>query len=157
MSRKRALCIIDMQPYFTTAQCQRTIKAVCKQVGLAKQYSWPIFLVEHIGCGPTCTQIRRAIGRYKLCFRVKKHENDGSNAIVQTAACNTGLSLSLLRICGVNSNACVNDTAKGILSRVPKCNMELVEKACNSGYPSSETRAHLEYIRAGKEKRVKII
>lgn len=138
---KRTLVIIDMQCGFGNANALITINAVIKQIKRAKKFGDVIFVVEylpHSQYKTTRTEIMEAIGSYAH-IKVYKYDDDGSQEIL--AACDSPNTIpDVFRLCGVNTNACVQATLRG-LHRKKKYNssykLEIVPEACNGFWGKS--------------------
>ena len=155
MSRKvPALIIIDMHPCCDAAKDRATVQSILREIKQAKRFNHIIFLVEMIGCGETDKNILDVLKNYKRkTFKITKREDDGSLNIVQCII-NNGLSLSKLKICGINTNACVSSTVNGLIRRFDlKIPVEIIADACNTEY----RECHSALVRNfSKQKNVKI-
>lgn len=109
---KTPLIIIDMQPFFGSSK--RPLKAVLKQIDLAKEAGNPIILVEYDGCGPSYTEILTRLVGYKDTIRVLKNRDGGGGEIIREAETH-GIDVSQkVRVVGVNRSYCVFQTVIGM-------------------------------------------
>ncbi len=132
---KKTLVIIDMQYGFNNANAQRTINNVIKQINLAKKENNYIIIVEylpHINYKATRPEIMMAIGDHAH-IKVYKYLDDGSQPILDACKLHK-YPTDLFRICGVNTNACVKQTIKGLFKRNSISKLEIVPAACNGYY-----------------------
>jgi len=135
---KKTLVIIDMQQGFWTANAKRTIDNVIKQIKLARLTNEYIIIVEylpHTKYETTRPEIMKAIGNHPY-IKVYKYVDDGSKSIL--AACKLhDYPTDLFRICGVNTNACVRLTIKGLFKKNRTSKIEIVPAACNGQLDTS--------------------
>lgn len=132
---KRTLVIIDMQSGFHTANAHRTISNVIKQVKRAKKFKENILVVEylpHVNYEATRPEIMRSIGSYPH-IKVYKYRDDGSQPILEACKYHS-YPTDIFRVCGVNTNACILDTLKGLFRRNKTSKLEVVPAACNGHY-----------------------
>lgn len=133
---KRALVIIDMQRGFGNANALITINRVIKQINRAKKFGDKIIIVEYLPhkiYHKTRPEIIKAIGNYDH-IKVYKYINSGANSIIE--ACKKyAYKIDIFRLCGVNTNACVQSTLIGLHGK-DKYKLEIVPEACNGHYGS---------------------
>lgn len=140
-----ALIIVDVQRYFIndlrSAPMNKLIEAVCREVRWAKKHNLPIICLEYTDiCGTgaiirTAVEIRNEIGKYHSVWYVRKNSDGGGNEVndvVQGLVPDWGLASgscklrrmvgwrmgkknTTFRICGVNLEACVQDTTNELL------------------------------------------
>ena len=133
----KTLIIIDMQPFFDTANDPNTIKEVIKLVKQANKRGSPIIVVEYndlyeeIEHNCTIASIMTEVKKNKHFIIVSKDRDDGSQEIIQ-AAKDHGISLKYTQICGVNTGACVRSTVEGLAGCKPNYTFEIVSAACNA-------------------------
>ncbi len=127
------LVINDMQPGFPASADPLTIYAIEEQIRLAMAKNLPIIVVEFDAheIGNTIPQIMRHLTNYKRAVVVSKSDDDGSAEIFE-AVIDNGFWPENFIICGVNSDACVMETVRGLIARVPSCIITLIQDACNS-------------------------
>jgi nicotinamidase-related amidase len=159
----KALCIIDMQYFYNAAKSNSVARAVCREIRAAKEQGIPIFVVEYGSqkWRRTRPMILKEIGRYPHRHRVIKQDIDGSYELMAAMMCVPD-KIDHLRVCGVETNVCVEATILNLLKRMPGLQVELVADACNSaryreGYttpgPGQVSRVvveeHLQAVKGG--------
>lgn len=125
-TKDTALVIVDMQPKFSGAKCDKTTKRILSLIQRAKQHKSTIVVLEYDSWGPTRSDIIHAIGKYDKCHVMTKWTDDGSNEVLQCVK-----SAKHFVLCGVNFGACVLDTARGLINSDQK--VIVVKNACNNG------------------------
>lgn len=126
------LVIVDMQPHFPAARDESTINGCLMQIGLWRERGWPIVVLEYEGCGPTDARIDAALAGYDNFRRLTKPRDDGSAEVLKGCR-SLDFAPDLFRICGVNINACVQSTVRGLMEKSPAVRLEIVTDACNDG------------------------
>lgn len=134
--KTRALVIIDMQRGFGNANAQITINNIIKQIKRAKKFKDDIFVVEylpHREYEATRPEIMEAIGDYAH-IKIYKYVDNGAKEIL--AACKSHKNRpDIFRLCGVNTNACVQSTLIGLYNKRESYpepyDLEIVPEACN--------------------------
>lgn len=127
----KTLVVVDMQPYFKTALEPNTIIAVTHEIVTAIHQGSGIILLEYEDCGRSLAGFDRVLYNYPWKARISKVEDDGSSEVIQ-AIRRRQFPSDTLRICGVNTDCCVWGTVRGLLSKLPRCRVELVKAACNT-------------------------
>ena len=147
-----SLIIIDMQEYFDAACDYRTQMACRKAIRKAMKDDAAILLVEYRGCGKTAATLAGLLDGYKNAHVVKKSNDDGGKEVVRKLR-REKLPRGTIRVCGVNTDACVEDTVRGIMRNMRKRTPEIqvLANACNSNY------SHREGIRNLRDMGAKII
>jgi nicotinamidase-related amidase len=125
------LLIVDMQQEFPTAHKPKTIAECQKLVRQAKRNQDVIIVLEYKGYGSTLSPIKRTIGEYPNCYFVFKTCDNGGWE-VHKALTERGIKVDKILVCGVNSHACVQDTAT-CLAGSHGYQVEVIKKACNHG------------------------
>ena len=126
----KALIIIDMQPYFDYKGSVSAIIDACRrEIQNAINENIPVVLVEWFGLGATDARLRELVENYHNLITVNKNDDDGSNEIVAELG---KYNYSLFKVCGVNTDACVKATVKGLIDLCPNLNVEVVLDAVNS-------------------------
>ena len=59
------------------------------------------------------------------------NKNDKSDAIM-TKILKKQLRTSIIKICGVNTDACVMETVRSLSEKLPECDIQVIKNACNS-------------------------
>ena len=117
MNKKYVLVVIDMQLEFYR-RCKdnfthpdgirQVAKNIEKEILLAKRLDNPVLIVTYSGAGRNIPIISKAYHGYQKAKRVSKRDDDGAKEI----DCSLRGDHSLpLRICGVNTTCCVQETA----------------------------------------------
>ncbi len=126
------LVVIDMQPGYPAALDAVTQWFVKQEVERHRAANLPILLVEFDAheMGETFDSIKLLLKGYDRAQIISKSGNDGSAEILR--ACRRfGYSPLSLRICGVNSDACVLETVQGLVEKLPTCLITVPQDACN--------------------------
>lgn len=105
------LAIIDVQEKFMAASS--VIKRVVHQIELARRRHDGIVLVE-LGDPQSYDEIYRALRNYSGYVVTKKRHDDGSKEVLDAIRSNK-YALDRIRLCGVNTCACVRSTAYGLI------------------------------------------
>jgi hypothetical protein len=122
------LVIIDMQASFKSSNNLRLTRSIFREIDLSKRHNWPIVILEYKNHGHTHRNIINRIGRYSKKKISTKTIDDGSFE-ANTKICNL-TKCRRVRLVGVNLNACVIDTARGLKGLGYK--VEIVNDACRS-------------------------
>lgn len=114
-----ALVIVDMQPgEFRAAKSPHLQQVIVAEIERYRRLGAPIIVVEYgvlpekVSMGRTALTLRRALWDYARTCRVVKYSNDGSAVVDQALRKMTRV--RKVRVCGVNTGACVFATAKGL-------------------------------------------
>lgn len=131
-SPEEVLVVIDMQSFFPASNSPSTIAAVVREVKTAVARNLPVIIVEYdpTEIGRTHDRILRVIANYPRAVTITKAAADGSREIMEACLIN-GLSLDELRVCGINSDACILETVEGYHNLVPTSTITIVRDACN--------------------------
>lgn len=126
------LVVIDMQPGYPAAQDTLTQWSVKQEILRHREQNLPILLVEFDAheMGEIFDCLKEAIKGYDCAKIISKRGDDGSDEILQ-ACLRLGFSTDSLRICGVNSDACVLETVQGLVAKHPTCRITVPQDACN--------------------------
>ena len=127
---KTILCVIDVQPRFMTAR--KVIPGAVKQIKLAIKRRSPIIILEYGKVNPSHDEIYNALNYASpdKCVIEKKFIDDGSHEIINIIRSNE-FGFNNIRLCGVNTCACVEDTAIGLKKSGLFNRIELVDDALN--------------------------
>jgi len=110
------LAVVDMQPGFDASK--KCLDGVLALVEKSMRHNIPIVIVEldSESYGATHAPITYLLRGYKKQLYVSKWGNDGSEEIQRALSSNLDYKLKLdkFRVCGVNANCCVKDTALGL-------------------------------------------
>jgi nicotinamidase-related amidase len=134
---KKILVIIDMQVRFSASEKPETRAAIIGLINKARKKYWPIMLVEYDNPGDysdeeqqTWPDILAALVDYDDCAFVTKHDDDGSCEVIK-ARDTYWPEINNFVLCGVNTDACVKGTARGLDDRCADL-IEIISPACNS-------------------------
>lgn len=109
---KYTLAVVDMQYHFDTATEELTIQGCAEQIKIAIKNKNPIVFVEYEGLGETLEELTNLTKKYNNTFFVEKSRDDGSRELRQVIR-EENLP-EKIRICGVNFECCVFDTARSL-------------------------------------------
>jgi len=131
-SRKYTLVIIDMQPYFGAARNNRKlINRIKKEIEQAKKINNHIMFVKFQECGEITRSLWNAARNYPHKSVVCKMHQDGGHVLFG-ALSSLSLQKTPLRVCGVNTNQCVEDTVKTIAKYYPQnLRIEVIANGCS--------------------------
>jgi nicotinamidase-related amidase len=124
------LVIVDMQNVFTASRSNSVRSACQREILKAKKGKNPIILVEYSTQGKTIPSLSRLVTGYNKTWVAVKSSPDGSKEVT-----NTILHYKLprdVRVCGVNTDACVQMTVKGLSNTYCIYSIQVVKDACNS-------------------------
>lgn len=124
---KNALVVVDMQRGFPAALSKKTIRNVVKEIQRARARNDLIIILRYTYCGNVLKPILDAVRGYENLVRVNKNDDDGSHDIKRYLA--DGMKI---RICGVNTDCCVRDTAEGVSQIFKKSVVQVIMRACNT-------------------------
>ena len=126
---KKALIIIDMQPYYDhNGAVSKIIDNCRREINKAIQENIKIVFVEWEGVGSTDIRLRELVDNYQNVSIVQKDDDNGSQPIINMI----GSSYNLIKVCGVNTDCCVIATVKGLLGLCYNLNIEVIGDAVNS-------------------------
>ena len=135
------LVIIDMQAKFKASK--KVHQRVLQEIELAKQKNAGIIILEYGGHGPTNAELlKAAYSNYTKVFRVAKGQDDGSREIANIIRIPNNKRRALLsnnlRICGVNTDACVQRTVEALIRHYGIKTVSVIADACwtNTGHGS---------------------
>lgn len=128
-----SLIIVDMQCFFPAANGQRVQKSCVREIKKAMRDRATILFVEFSNYGstiPLLTDLTKN-AKYKKAYTITKYMDDGSYEIAEFLN-KRHLPKMNLRVCGVNTEYCVNHTVKGLSLRLRNTNIHVVADACDS-------------------------
>lgn len=135
------LVVVDMQKEYPASEL--VVNQVVKEVRKARRKGEWIMLVEYDESGRTMYRITRELKGYNKVKKVTKVVDNGAYAILwgltipYKATLSSWKSLnkptpprriSHIKVCGVNTNACVISTVEGL--RYLDCKITVLSKAC---------------------------
>lgn len=128
------LVVIDMQPGYPAALAAVTQWFVKQEIQKQMEQNLPVILVEFDAheMGETLQSLRELLAGYKRLKVVSKSQNDGSTEVIAACRILTGYDTPFrLRVCGVNSDACVLETVQGLSEKLPLTSIVVPQDACN--------------------------
>lgn len=154
------LLIIDMQRIYDASDF--IIPNVCKHIQAAKNRNEIIVLVEYrcSACNnnnkkcynyntytkasacDTHPEILDLLKDYSKLITVQKDDDDGSDKLIQEVT----KWKKIVKVCGVNTDACVRSTVNGLIKLLPLTKFVLLLDAVNDDYYGQE-RAGLEWTK----------
>ena len=141
------LIVVDMQPDFEAAFNPNVVIAVTEQILLAKRNKWAIILLEYAGCYNSHQGYNDLLKGYPKKARISKEDDDGSLEVSQ-AIRRRKFPFKNLRLCGVNTDACVWETVVGLLNRYEQSRVEVVKSACGwEGHRQYDWREYMRHPR----------
>lgn len=123
------LVVVDMQPAFHAASKSNVLVNVAREIILAKRSKSAIVFLEYEGSGATTPALMALTEGYALRANATKYQDDGSGQVVKVLN-RREFPSRRLKVCGVNSNACVYATVNGLLDKLEKSKIEVVKDAC---------------------------
>jgi nicotinamidase-related amidase len=137
------LLIIDMQKGFTATSY--VAAEVATEVRKARRRREPIILVEcnerpEVDWGPTVVEVKKALRGYDQQVLVTKRACDGSREVI-AAIENTGFNHDIIRVCGVETNICIQKTVDGLAAHYKTSRIKLIARACGCLRPNGERYA----------------
>lgn len=151
--KAEALIVVDVQPNFSAAET--VIPAVKTQVRKAMREGLHIVFLEFGGdwYDPTFHEITDLVENYEFKQTVSKVWDDGSEEVADALWGQWGLRAGTpLRVCGVNTGACVADTAQGLAKM--GFDVTVVQKACGDSNGDHENQ--IEYWHENPHLNVKV-
>lgn len=137
------LLVMDMQTGFAAACDGITIWFVKQEILRAIELNMPVVILEYDvdDFGATHREIMELLSGYPRLAVIGRaprrrgqaeHERDNGAAEVVEACLEHNFHPEGFRVCGVNSDACVVRTIRGLVSSLPTCLITVVQDACNS-------------------------
>lgn len=126
------LVIIDMQAEFPAACNKSVISKIEKEIDKAISNNSPIVFLEYVGYKRTISKLFNRVDGYENSYFIRKYEDDGSKPLINLIK---GFKLpKTLKVCGVNTDACVYKTVIGLTKNSSTLKIEVISKACWSDY-----------------------
>lgn len=127
------LLIVDMQPQFPAASGKTIIKNCKREIRKAMQEKASIIFLEYMGCGTTNDSLLSLTDGYEQVWTQEKSSDDGSD-VASSLIWKYSLSRTHIKVCGVNTDCCVKETVRGLISVFPKAEIDVIGDACNSDW-----------------------
>lgn len=145
-----ALVIIDMQPYFSSALNEYTIRNCIAEIKRAKRANIPIVVLEYEDpdgeddLGETLPRLKKHLDSYHATYYVKKYDDDGGLDVMRCLEENDLDTIPNFRVCGINLGACIWETVDTLVNVFNK-QVEVVKRACNcNGLNGTKTQQFKE-------------
>lgn len=124
----KVLVVVDMQPGYRNSMTPGVMDAVEELIRLAVEADSFVVFLEFCD-EDTLPRFLKQVRRYDMYVREQKFGCDGSAQVL--AACARGLyDTNAFVVCGVETHACVRDTAKELATELPNSHVEVVKEAC---------------------------
>lgn len=124
----KALVVVDMQPGYRKSMTLGVIDAVELLIREAREADSLVVFLEFCD-EPTLPRLLKQVRAYDQFVQVQEFGCDGSDEVL--AACERGLyDTSAFVVCGVETHACVRDTARELAAQMPGSQVEVVMEAC---------------------------
>ncbi len=124
----KVLVVVDMQPGYGKSMTPAMIETVELLIREAREADSLIVFLEFCD-EPTLPRLKRWVRAYDQFVVEEKGGCDGSDEVL--AACERGLyDTSAFVVCGVETHACVRDTARELAAQMPDSQVEVVMEAC---------------------------
>lgn len=124
----KVLVVVDMQPGYRKSMKPGVIESVELLIRAAREADSFIVFLEFCD-EPTLPRLKRLVRAYDQFVVEEKGGCDGSDEVL--AACARGLyDTSAFVVCGVETHACVRDTARELAAMMPDSQVEVVMEAC---------------------------
>lgn len=141
-----SLVLVDMQPYFKAANSRRVRDNCKRELQKAMDRRAAIIFVEFDGCGSTVKSFIKMTNEYDRRFFAHKDLDDGS-AEVEEVITTHGLPAKKIKVCGVNTDCCVQATVRGLTARLPSATIQVISDACNSDWSHPGGLADMKRLR----------
>lgn len=126
------LVIIDMQTKFNSSNDKNTISEVNKLILQAKTDKAFIVIAQYMNFGKTHKEFNTLVKKYKPHAYAIANQCDKSRAI-ETKLLSHRARAPFIKVCGVNTDACVQSTVKGLCKIImPDMKIQVVKNACNA-------------------------
>jgi len=149
-----SLIIIDIQPEFKSA-ITKVVKTTCQEeIQKAMNKRASVLFVEYYKCGRTLRSLTQMTQNYDKKYFIVKDDDDGSCEI-NTVIKHNRFPCKQIRVCGVNTDACVEQTVLSLASTNPNSKIEVVATGC---FSEDGTVGHKSGLRCmAKRRNIKII
>jgi hypothetical protein len=122
------LIVIDMQPLFVASNNKRLLRNCTKEIENTMTAKQAVILVEYLGYGSTHQCLLEMLVGYSRFQLITKDNDDGSDEVINCVKINK--LKSPFRICGVNLDWCVKQTATSLAKKLPRRKVHVVQTAC---------------------------
>lgn len=142
----KCLVVVDMQPYFHTADDEKTQNNIIKAIGkLSPKEDLIVFMEYDVNPAVKTTfkNITDSAKKFKHVMTVTKNDDDGGRVFNKEVWKKYSKSIDSIYMCGVNTDACVFATASTISSTHKKIPVKILAQCCNCSRTKKEG---LEYL-----------
>lgn len=132
------LIIIDMQEKFSASQCEEAQNCIAQEIKNAISQGIPILFVNmkmksyETKKGKNIKILRDLVSGYDKVYTVQKFFSSGSRAILTFLKSKNLEGIKELRVCGINTGACVEATVRNLLESGDFEILNLIEAGCAS-------------------------
>lgn len=134
---QEVLVIVDMQPRFETSLKKETQREVINQIKEAKKNNIPVVLLEYAYEGDTHYNIRRTLKDYPH-YTLQKNRDSGASVLIPLLEnLRKRGKKFLLKVCGVNTAACVYATVRDLTEFSLIKEIQIIWKGCNDPWGSN--------------------
>ncbi len=126
------LAIVDMQWYFGASHKASVIAACKREIRRAMKARAAILFIEYANCRSTISSLKKIVrdARYNRAATIIKNDDDGSPEVI--TAIEHHKFPRTLRVCGVNTDACVQATVEGLANDLRRAKIKIIADACNT-------------------------
>lgn len=121
--------VIDVQPTFPAANRPNLVVGVTRELMAAMKQKAHILVVEYRHCDPTHSALMAMLKDYPNYAKITKPGDDGGREVFKSLG-KLGFPTKHLRVCGVNTDCCVQATVNTLAKLLPDSKFELVKNAC---------------------------
>ena len=132
---EQVLVVVDVQPGFDTAGYEPMQRAAIRAIKHARKHNYTILFLEFDGYGRTYPRLLAASGRQQK-NRLNKGR-DGGGYVIHPWLEDHHITPAVIRVCGINRNACVADTVSDLSELYKHARIEIIEDAVHSNREST--------------------
>ncbi len=132
----KVLVVIDMQNSFGVYEGQEITENILDRIEDQIALEEPIIFLEFQNHGRTLNCLREAVEDYDLAYFLTKGIDNGSQHIMDMFKSHNDYNIKdnveSFEFCGVNLEACVWRTVKGMAEKNPDIPMKIIHECCDS-------------------------
>ena len=125
------LIVVDMQREFHASRKRSTIQNCKFIISSAIEDEADIIFLEYIGCGRTIKSLSDLADKYEMMHIIRKNDCSGA-AEINAVKVAYGLQTQHFKVCGVNTDQCVQFTVINLSELFPEAVVEVIARACNA-------------------------